>query len=316
MRATKFGNCSENTGSLKRNQVEYKAENNSKSNKAIKLFSFTVALTLAATALIVPTTTLAPNVDAFGDSKTAAYSIGDVDAFSSLIKENCISVTKTNDCGNKKTDKETKTTEKSNTKKSEKAKSESEKDKKAKKPSKVKNKTTDKSDSKKTEITDSTKQNKVEATKPAENSTNSEVENEISTPDYLLEISNPDLSYSPSLVSLSAYDRAKLERLVMGEAGTMGYAGCALVAQSIRDAMNRSGTSSIDTIISEYKYYGSTAIEPNQDVKDAVSFIFDQNGSAVQHRILCFYIGTSKWHETQKFIISCGSVRFFDLTVA
>ena len=71
----------------------------------------------------------------------------------------------------------------------------------------------------------------------------------------------------------------------------MGYTGCALIAQSIRDAMNRSNTTSIDRIISEYQYYGSTAYAPNQDVKDAVSFIFDQNGSAVQHRVLCFYVG-------------------------
>ena len=99
----------------------------------------------------------------------------------------------------------------------------------------------------------------------------------------------------------------------MGEAGTMGYTGCALVAQSIRDAMNRSGTSSIDQIIYEYQYFGSTAIEPNSDVKSAVSYIFDQDGSAVQHRVLCFYIGYSAWHETQTFLTSIGGVRFFDL---
>ena len=132
---------------------------------------------------------------------------------------------------------------------------------------------------------------------------------------YLVSIDNPDTSYSPSRVTLSDYDRAKLERLVMGEAGTMGYEGCALVAQSIRDAMNLSGNTSIDYIIDEYKYYAPTNIEPNSDVKAAVSYIFDNNGSAVQHRIICFYTGESKWHETQNFIISCGNVRFFDLAV-
>ena len=130
----------------------------------------------------------------------------------------------------------------------------------------------------------------------------------------LLDIANPDYSYNPSFVSLSSYDRAKLERLVMGEAGTMSYEGCALVAQSIRDAMNRSGTSSIDQIIYEYQYFGSTDIEPNQKVKDAVSFIFDENGSAVQHRVMCFYIGYSSWHETQNFLAEVDGVRFFDLT--
>ena len=73
------------------------------------------------------------------------------------------------------------------------------------------------------------------------------------------------------------------------------------VLQAIRDAMNLSGTSSIDEIINDYGYYGSTSIEPNADVKAAVSYIFDENGSAVQHRVLCFYIGSSAWHETQNF---------------
>ena len=130
---------------------------------------------------------------------------------------------------------------------------------------------------------------------------------------YLVSIANPDPSYNPSPVSLSSYDREKLERLVMGEGGSMGYTGCALIAQSIRDAMNRSNTTSIDRIISEYQYYGSTDYAPNQDVKDAVSFIFDQNGSAVQHRVLCFYVGSSSWHESQNYITSIGNVRFFDL---
>ena len=133
--------------------------------------------------------------------------------------------------------------------------------------------------------------------------------------DVLLEIDNPDANYSPSPVTLSDYDRAKLERLVMGEAGSMGYTGCALAAQAIRDAMNLSGTSSIDEIISKYGYYGATSIEPNADVKAAVSYIFDENGSAVQHRVLCFYIGSSAWHETQNFVVELDGVRFFDMYV-
>ena len=145
--------------------------------------------------------------------------------------------------------------------------------------------------------------------------TSSTVNQAANSGDVLLEIDNPDTNYSPSQVTLSDYDRAKLERLVMGEAGSMGYTGCALVAQAIRDAMNLSGTSSIDEIISDYGYYGSTSIEPNADVKAAVSYIFDENGSAVQHRVLCFYIGSSAWHETQNFVVELDGVRFFDMYV-
>lgn len=145
--------------------------------------------------------------------------------------------------------------------------------------------------------------------------TSSTVNQAANSGDVLLEIDNPDANYSPSQVTLSDYDRAKLERLVMGEAGSMGYTGCALVAQAIRDAMNLSGTSSIDEIISDYGYYGSTSIEPNADVKAAVSYIFDENGSAVQHRVLCFYIGSSAWHETQNFVVELDGVRFFDMYI-
>lgn len=145
--------------------------------------------------------------------------------------------------------------------------------------------------------------------------TSSTVNQAANSGDVLLEIDNPDANYSPSQVTLSDYDRAKLERLVMGEAGSMGYTGCALVAQAIRDAMILSGTSSIDEIISDYGYYGSTSIEPNADVKAAVSYIFDENGSAVQHRVLCFYIGSSAWHETQNFVVELDGVRFFDMYV-
>lgn len=137
-----------------------------------------------------------------------------------------------------------------------------------------------------------------------------------SSSNALLSIANPDYSYTAKHVSLSSYDRAKLERLVMGEAGTMGYTGCAVVAQAIRDSMNRSHTSSIDAIIREYQYFGSTNVQPNADVKNAVSFIFDQDGIAVQHRVMCFYIGYSAWHETQTFLCEIGGVRFFDLNVA
>lgn len=145
--------------------------------------------------------------------------------------------------------------------------------------------------------------------------TTSTADRSVDSGDALLEIDDPDANYSPSRVTFSDYDRAKLERLVMGEAGSMGYAGCALVAQAIRDAMNLSGTSSIDEIISEYGYYGDTSIEPNADVKAAVSYIFDENGSAVQHRVLCFYIGSSAWHETQDFVVELDGVRFFDMYV-
>lgn len=125
----------------------------------------------------------------------------------------------------------------------------------------------------------------------------------------------PASDYAPSHIELSAYDRDKLERLVTGEAGSLGYEGCALVAQAIRDSMILSGTNSIDKIITEYQYTGSTEVEATEDAKKAVAFIFDQDGYAVNHRILYFYatdLVEDAWHESQKYIVSCGNMKFFD----
>ncbi len=274
------------------------------SRKVIKAFSFAATAALVTAVLLIPTTTLAPGADAFEDSRALSYNIGNIDDFSAVITENCVPVTTA-----PQTEKPT-VAEKTEAKAAETKKSE-----------KTTVTTTEIKEEKETK-SDNTE---IEQTEPVEEYTESEetyfydsyevTENSSVSlyGNYLINIDNPDSSYAPSPVVLSDYDRAKLERLVMGEAGSMGYNGCALVAQAIRDAMNRSNTTSIDAIISEYQYYAPTNKEPNKEAKDAVSYIFDQNGSAVQHRVLCFYTGSSAWHETQEFIVSCGSVRFFDL---
>lgn len=273
-----------------------------KKSKKFKAFSFVIAFSVAAVALIIPTTTLAPNVDAFEDSKAASYSVGNVNTFSSIILDNCaqettVATTEQTTTAVKETKSEVKKT---------KAKVKDSKDSETK--AETVPETTQEKKETETENTSSQSESETEGTFASENDDTYLVSNS----NYLLDISNPDSSYSPKKVVLSDYDRAKTERLVMGEAGTMGYVGAALVAQTIRDSMNRSNTTSIDRIISQYSYDGSTANQPNEAVKQAVAFIFDQNGSAVQHRLLCFYTGVSSWHETQEFIVGFGNVRFFD----
>ena len=288
-----------------------------KTRKGFKAASFTFAIVAAAAALIVPTTTLAPGVDAYEDSRVASYSVGDLEKFSAVITNNCVEVTTapaTEEVASAEvtTQEETVKAEETVETEPEETKPEETKAEETKAEEKTVSETSETSaEPEETSATEEEQSQPESDPAPAESS-DAPVSYSGSA---LINIANPDPSYSPSPVSLSSYDRAKLERLVMGEAGTMGYEGCALVAQSIRDAMNRSGTSSIDTIISEYQYYGSTAIEPNSDVKNAVSFIFDQNGSAVQHRVLCFYIGSSAWHESQIFVVELDGVRFFDMYV-
>ena len=133
--------------------------------------------------------------------------------------------------------------------------------------------------------------------------------------DVLLEIDCPDENYTGVKVTLDAEDRDLLERLVMGEAGAEGFEGAALVAQAIRDTMVYKGFDTVAEVRSALKYSGSIKKEPNQNVLDAVSYIFDDGGCAVKHRIYYFYAykwSKSKWHETQNFIIQYGGHRFFD----
>ena len=255
-----------------------------KIKKSVKIASLVSTVAIAAAILIIPTTTLAPNVDAHEDSKAASMSVGGADQFEAVITNNCKEVTVP-----PATEPQT-TVEPTTAKPEETSKAKEEKEEK-----------------KKVKETEPETEPKEEETSEKSDESSESSESETS------ETSQGSSGYAAGGLALSSYDRAKVERLVMGEAGSTGYQGCALVAQCIRDAMVRSNTTSIDRIISDYGYYGSTAGEPNSAAKDAVSFIFDQGGSAVNHRIIVFYIGQSDWHETQTFVTEFAGMRFFDL---
>ena len=294
-----------------------------KHRKAVKATSVGFAFVIAAAAFIVPTTTLAPGVEAYADSRIASYAVGDIDKFSAVIADNCVEST-TSPVTEAAVEETTEakpveeTTQPAEEPKAEASEVKKTEEKKAEEPAKKAEEESydydeDYDDEDSYYVSETPAKKKSASSSSSSSSSSASSAAKSYSGSVLVDIANPDYSYSPEFVSLSSYDRDVLERLVMGEAGTMDYEGVALVAQSIRDAMNRSHTSSIDQIISEYQYFGSTAIAPNQKVKDAVSFIFDQNGSAVQHRVLCFYIGYSSWHETQTFLTSVNGVRFFDL---
>ena len=134
----------------------------------------------------------------------------------------------------------------------------------------------------------------------------------------LLDIAKPDPNYTGTAIKVTGSDRDILERLVMGEAGNQGFEGAALVAQCIRDMYLAGGFSSVDAVRRNCGYSGSLKRTPNQDVLDAVSYIFDQGGYAVKHRIFYFYSpanmsnGYSKFHESQNNIINYKDHKFFD----
>ncbi len=126
-------------------------------------------------------------------------------------------------------------------------------------------------------------QKETEATKPTE------VITEESSP------SGDARSFSRSVTliriiwaALQVSDRATLEGLVMGEWGN-DYIGAVLVAQCIRDSMVKEGTNSAAVIKRKYGYTAPIRKSVSNTVKQAVTYVFDEGGSGVQHPIYYFY---------------------------
>lgn len=137
---------------------------------------------------------------------------------------------------------------------------------------------------------------------------------EIKEIEPLIYINNLDTEYKGRPYDVGN-ERELLERIVMGEAGAEGFNGAALVAQCIRDTLIYKGAGSVREVITKYKYSGDTSKIPNDDVKAAVSYIFDQGGVAVKHKIFYFYapkLVNSSFHESRKFIVEYGGHRFFE----
>ena len=132
--------------------------------------------------------------------------------------------------------------------------------------------------------------------------------------DALVNTEIADESYTGCKVELTPEDRDLLERLVQGEAGGEGYEGAALVAQAIRDTIVYKGYSSVAEVRTALKYSGSIKNPPNDNVKAAVAYIFDDGGIAVKHKIFYFYAPkycAGEWHETQLFVVEHKGHKFF-----
>lgn len=132
---------------------------------------------------------------------------------------------------------------------------------------------------------------------------------------YLVAIDNPDTTYECAKVTLTDEDRDLLERLCYGEFGSGGFIGAALIAQCVKDAMCFDGYPTVESVIKNCHYDGSTEKGTSTACKQAVSYIFDQNKEAVQHRMMYMYNPTmvySAFHESQNYILTYQNVRFFD----
>ena len=133
---------------------------------------------------------------------------------------------------------------------------------------------------------------------------------------YLVAIDNPDFNYYPKYqITLSEEDRILACQIIQGEAGGEGYESCCIVAQCLKDTMISLEYNSIKEVQEKCKYDGWSE-EYGEDAIRAVEYIFDQNQSAIAHRVMFFYatnLCSSKWHETQNYIVTVNKTRYFDM---
>lgn len=112
---------------------------------------------------------------------------------------------------------------------------------------------------------------------------------------------------------LTAAERDTVERVVMAEAGAEPYEGQIAVAQCILNACEREDMRP-DEIVVEYQYTDKRP-EPTNEVKAAVSAVFNNGETVTDREILYFYapeLCESEWHETQEYVMTVGGHRFFE----
>ena len=113
--------------------------------------------------------------------------------------------------------------------------------------------------------------------------------------------------------ALTAAERDTVERVVMAEAGAEPYEGQIAVAQCILNACERENMRP-DEIVIKYQYTDMRP-EPTDEVKAAVSAVFDYGETVTDREILYFYapeLCESEWHETQEYVMTVGGHRFFE----
>ena len=113
--------------------------------------------------------------------------------------------------------------------------------------------------------------------------------------------------------ALTAAERDTVERVVMAEAGAEPYEGQIAVAQCILNACERENMRP-DEIVVKYQYTDKRP-KPTNEVKAAVSAVFDYGETVTDREILYFYapgLCESDWHEAQEYVMTVGGHRFFE----
>lgn len=130
-----------------------------------------------------------------------------------------------------------------------------------------------------------------------------------------------DSNYKGKVYKLTDKERDYIEKIVMGEFGT-SYAGSVFIAQCIRDALVYGYCKNPMDLrkSSANGGMGYDGYNPNvnANAKNAVAYVFDNGGNAVQHRMLVmctdeyYNAFPGNWHSTQNYITKYENVMFFD----
>lgn len=113
--------------------------------------------------------------------------------------------------------------------------------------------------------------------------------------------------------ALTAAERDTVERVVMAEAGAEPFEGQIAVAQCILNACERENMRPNEIVV-KYQYTDKRP-EPTNEVKAAVSAVFDNGETVTDAEILYFYapaLVKSEWHESQSYVMTVGGHRFFE----
>ena len=132
-------------------------------------------------------------------------------------------------------------------------------------------------------------------------------------PEPMPEVDVSELETTATRYALTDAERDIVERVVMAEAGGEGFDGQRLVAQCILNTAEAMDMRP-DEVVLAPNQYASPAAEASQEVKDAVSAVFDDGDMVTDEPIRWFYAPRyvySAWHESKEFVLEHGGHRFF-----
>lgn len=132
-------------------------------------------------------------------------------------------------------------------------------------------------------------------------------------PEPMPEVDVSEMESATPRYSLTVSERDIVERVVMAEAGGEGFDGQRLVAQCILNTAEAMDLRP-DEVVLAPNQYASPAAEASQEVKDAVSAVFDDGDMVTDEPIRWFYndkLVYSEWHEGKRFVMYFGNHKFF-----